>query len=131
MDPFEVFAHWDSWSPNLTLTLTLIEPSGVYYWNSNASVCNCRFCSMRTSRNKKKGAENEDILNCTYFPAPTMHTYVADYASCSTVSLLNFPQLAYFSEVAYWGLQPTADVAYTFYGTKIHEDAGEAFNARM
>jgi len=25
MDPFEVFAHWDSWrtSPNLTLTMTL------------------------------------------------------------------------------------------------------------
>jgi len=85
---------------------------------------------MRTSRNKKKGAENEDILIRTYFPAPTMQPYSADYASCSTVSWLNIPQLHYFSEIAYWTLQPTADVAYTFYGTKIHEDDAEAFMPR-
>jgi len=33
MDPFEVFAHWDSWrtSPNMTLTLTLMTFSHVLH----------------------------------------------------------------------------------------------------
>ena len=70
---------------------------------------------MRKSRNKKKGAENEDILIRTYFPAPTLHSYSADYASCSTVSLLNIAQLAYFTEIAYLGSQPTATASRTNY----------------
>jgi len=40
---------------------------------------------MRTSRNKKKTAENEEILIKTYFTQPTAKPYTADYGSCSKV----------------------------------------------
>jgi len=40
---------------------------------------------MRTSRNKKKTADNEEILIKTYFTQPTAKPYTADYGSCSQV----------------------------------------------
>jgi len=46
----------------------------------------CTYCRLRTSRNKCKAAENEDILMQTYFSEPVAQPYLANCLSCSQVA---------------------------------------------
>jgi len=65
MDPFEVFAHWDSWrtSPNLTLTLTCECSSDGHYYYYNDGVF---FCARGAGGMPSKGVRRSMCMRIYY-----------------------------------------------------------------